>query len=56
MEVTTKLIESKYGQFFDSVVVNDELQDSCMQLFTTILQAQDEAQWVPAGWLSQEEP
>ncbi|XP_067117250.1 MAGUK p55 subfamily member 4 [Osmerus mordax] len=56
MEVTTKLIESKFGQFFDSVVVNDELQDSCMQLFTTILQAQDEAQWVPAGWMSPEEP
>uniref|UniRef100_A0A7N8XVH5 Membrane protein, palmitoylated 4b (MAGUK p55 subfamily member 4) n=1 Tax=Mastacembelus armatus TaxID=205130 RepID=A0A7N8XVH5_9TELE len=44
-------IESHNWQFFDHVIVNDELQDSCVQLLTAVRKAQDEPQWVPASWI-----
>lgn len=44
-------IECQYWQFFDHVIVNDELQDSCVQLLTAVNRAQDEPQWVPASWI-----
>uniref|UniRef100_A0AAZ1XXQ0 Membrane protein, palmitoylated 4a (MAGUK p55 subfamily member 4) n=1 Tax=Oreochromis aureus TaxID=47969 RepID=A0AAZ1XXQ0_OREAU len=42
--------ESKYKQFFDSVLVNDDLQDACIELCSIIQQAQDEPQWIPVSW------
>ncbi|XP_037542588.1 MAGUK p55 subfamily member 4-like [Nematolebias whitei] len=51
LEVTSQLIEAKYKQFFDSTVVNDDLQDACMQLCSIIQQAQTEPQWIPVSWL-----
>ncbi|XP_056145878.1 MAGUK p55 subfamily member 4 [Lampris incognitus] len=52
MEDSSRLIESKYRQFFDSIVVNDNLQDACMELFSVIQQAQNEPQWLPATWMA----
>uniref|UniRef100_A0A3Q3KDK5 Uncharacterized protein n=1 Tax=Monopterus albus TaxID=43700 RepID=A0A3Q3KDK5_MONAL len=51
MEEAARKIESHYWQFFDHVIVNDELQDSCVQLLTAVRKAQDEPQWVPASWI-----
>lgn len=51
MEEAARKIESHFGQFFDHVIVNDELQDSCVQLLTAVRRAQDEPQWVPASWI-----
>ncbi|XP_030606067.1 MAGUK p55 subfamily member 4 isoform X2 [Archocentrus centrarchus] len=51
MEEAARKIESNYWQFFDHVIVNDELQDSCVQLLTAVMKAQDEPQWVPASWI-----
>ncbi|KAJ8410135.1 hypothetical protein AAFF_G00211760 [Aldrovandia affinis] len=51
IEDSAKKMEHQYCQLFDNVIVNDGLQDSCVQLLTTIRRAQDEPQWVPASWL-----
>uniref|UniRef100_A0A8C7X524 MAGUK p55 scaffold protein 4, like n=1 Tax=Oryzias sinensis TaxID=183150 RepID=A0A8C7X524_9TELE len=51
MEEAARKIESQYWQFFDHILINDELQDSCVQLLTAVRQAQDEPQWVPASWI-----
>ncbi|KAJ8349898.1 hypothetical protein SKAU_G00250280 [Synaphobranchus kaupii] len=51
MEDAVRKMEHQYCQFFDHVIVNDRLQDSCVQLLTAIRRAQDEPQWVPASWL-----
>uniref|UniRef100_A0A3B5MJB0 Uncharacterized protein n=1 Tax=Xiphophorus couchianus TaxID=32473 RepID=A0A3B5MJB0_9TELE len=55
LEDTSQLIDAKYKQYFDSVVVNDDLQDACMQLCSIIQQAQNEPQWIPVSWLHGEE-
>lgn len=44
-------MEAQYWQFFDHVMVNEELQDSCVQLLTVVNKAQDEPQWVPSSWI-----
>ncbi|XP_068612718.1 MAGUK p55 subfamily member 4 [Brachionichthys hirsutus] len=51
MEESARKIEALYWQFFDHVIVNDELQDSCVQLLTAVKKAQDEPQWIPASWI-----
>uniref|UniRef100_A0A674EAX3 MAGUK p55 scaffold protein 4 n=1 Tax=Salmo trutta TaxID=8032 RepID=A0A674EAX3_SALTR len=51
MEEAARKMESQYCQFFDSVMVNDGLQDSCVQLLRAVRRAQDEPQWVPANWI-----
>ncbi|XP_013863479.1 MAGUK p55 subfamily member 4 [Austrofundulus limnaeus] len=51
LEETSLLIEAKYKQYFDSTVVNEDLQDACMQLCSLIQQAQNEPQWIPVSWL-----
>ncbi|XP_033471645.2 MAGUK p55 subfamily member 4 isoform X1 [Epinephelus lanceolatus] len=51
MEDAARKMESHFSQFFDYVFVNDELQDSCVQLLTAVRKAQDEPQWVPASWI-----
>ncbi|XP_040925768.1 MAGUK p55 subfamily member 4-like isoform X2 [Betta splendens] len=51
MEEAARKIESQYWQFFDNVIVNDELHDSCIQLLTVVRKAQDEPQWVPVSWI-----
>ncbi|XP_030642533.1 MAGUK p55 subfamily member 4 [Chanos chanos] len=56
IEESAWLLEMRYRQFFDCVIVNDTLQDACGQLSLAIQRAQEEAHWVPASWLSPDEP
>ncbi len=49
-------MEANYHQYFDCVIVNDDLQDSCMDLFTAIQHAQEEPQWIPASWFAPDHP
>ncbi|XP_069554220.1 MAGUK p55 subfamily member 4 [Brachyistius frenatus] len=51
IEDAARKMESHHSQFFDHVMVNEELQDSCDQLLTVVRKAQDEPQWVPASWI-----
>uniref|UniRef100_A0A8C6K8B3 MAGUK p55 scaffold protein 4 n=1 Tax=Nothobranchius furzeri TaxID=105023 RepID=A0A8C6K8B3_NOTFU len=51
MEEAARKMESQYRQYFDQVIINDELQDSCVQLLTAVRRSQDEPQWVPASWI-----
>ncbi|XP_056157384.1 MAGUK p55 subfamily member 4 [Lampris incognitus] len=51
MEDAARKMESHYFQFFDQVIVNDGLQDACVQLLTVVQRAQEEPQWVPAAWI-----
>uniref|UniRef100_A0A674J3H3 MAGUK p55 scaffold protein 4 n=1 Tax=Terrapene triunguis TaxID=2587831 RepID=A0A674J3H3_9SAUR len=51
MEDCAKKTEAQFGQFFDQVIVNDNLQEACVQLLSAVHQAQDEPQWVPATWI-----
>uniref|UniRef100_A0A8C4H3U4 Membrane protein, palmitoylated 4a (MAGUK p55 subfamily member 4) n=1 Tax=Dicentrarchus labrax TaxID=13489 RepID=A0A8C4H3U4_DICLA len=50
LEEVSLLIEAKYKQFFDGVLVNDDLQDTCMRLCSVIQEAQNEPQWMPVSW------
>uniref|UniRef100_A0A670IDM6 MAGUK p55 scaffold protein 4 n=1 Tax=Podarcis muralis TaxID=64176 RepID=A0A670IDM6_PODMU len=54
MEESAKKMEAQFGQFFDHVIVNDNLQEACMQLLSAVRRAQDEPQWVPATWICSE--
>lgn len=49
-------MEAKYRQYFDGVIVNDDLQDACMDLFMAIQHAQEEPQWIPASWFAPDRP
>ncbi|KAA8579639.1 hypothetical protein FQN60_006732 [Etheostoma spectabile] len=51
MEEAARKMESNFCQFFDHVIVNDDQQDSCVQLLAAARKAQDEPQWVPASWI-----
>ncbi|XP_041524523.1 MAGUK p55 subfamily member 4 [Microtus oregoni] len=52
MEDLAQKMESQFGQFFDHVIVNDNLQDACAQLLSAVQKAQEELQWVPEEWIS----
>ncbi|XP_053453855.1 MAGUK p55 subfamily member 4 [Nycticebus coucang] len=52
MEDLAQKMETQFGQFFDHVIVNDNLEDACAQLLSAIQKAQEEPQWVPATWIS----
>uniref|UniRef100_A0A452V8P8 MAGUK p55 subfamily member 4 n=1 Tax=Ursus maritimus TaxID=29073 RepID=A0A452V8P8_URSMA len=52
MEDLAQKMEAQFGQFFDHVIVNDNLQDACAQLLSAVQKAQEEPQWVPATWVS----
>ncbi|KAL6484570.1 hypothetical protein MHYP_G00066150 [Metynnis hypsauchen] len=55
IEEAARIMEAQYSQFFDCVIVNDRLQDTCMDLFAAIQHAQEEPQWIPAKWISFDE-
>nr|XP_046259707.1 MAGUK p55 subfamily member 4-like [Scatophagus argus] len=55
LEEASRLMEAKYKHFFDRVLVNDDLQDACMQLCSIIQEAQDEPQWIPVSWSRMQE-
>ncbi|KAM3917431.1 MAGUK p55 subfamily member 4 [Leptodactylus fuscus] len=51
IEEAAKMMEDQFSQFFDQVVVNDDLQSASVQLLSIIRRAQDEPQWIPAAWI-----
>nr|XP_023398807.1 LOW QUALITY PROTEIN: MAGUK p55 subfamily member 4 [Loxodonta africana] len=51
MEDLAQKMEAQFGQYFDHVIVNDNLQDACVQLLSVVRKAQEEPQWVPATWI-----
>ncbi|XP_042639883.1 MAGUK p55 subfamily member 4 isoform X5 [Tyto alba] len=51
MEDSAKKMETQFGQYFDQVIVNDNLQEASAQLLSAVHSAQDEPQWVPAVWI-----
>ncbi|XP_045703518.1 MAGUK p55 subfamily member 4 [Phyllostomus hastatus] len=52
IEDLAQKMETQFGQFFDHVIINDNLQDACAQLLSAVQKAQEEPQWVPATWVS----
>ncbi|XP_065606984.1 MAGUK p55 subfamily member 4 [Cyrtonyx montezumae] len=56
MEDSAKKMEAQFGQFFDQVIVNDNLQEASAQLLSAVHLAQDEPQWVPAVWICSDTP
>lgn len=50
LEEASRLMEVKYRHLFDRVLVNEDLHDSCMQLFSFMQEAQQEPQWIPVSW------
>lgn len=56
IEEASRTMEAKYRQYFDGVIVNDDLQDACMDLFMAIQHAQEEPQWIPASWFAPDRP
>ncbi|XP_071977323.1 MAGUK p55 subfamily member 4 isoform X2 [Engystomops pustulosus] len=51
IEESAKKMEEQFSQFFDQVLVNDDLQTASVQLLSIIRRAQDEPQWIPAAWI-----
>ncbi|XP_072275240.1 LOW QUALITY PROTEIN: MAGUK p55 subfamily member 4 [Pyxicephalus adspersus] len=51
IEEQAKKMEAQFGQYFDQVLVNDDLQSACIQLMSIVRRAQDEPQWIPASWI-----
>ncbi|XP_041432354.1 MAGUK p55 subfamily member 4 isoform X3 [Xenopus laevis] len=51
IEESAKKMEAQFSQFFDQVVVNDNLESATVQLISIIRRAQDEPQWIPASWI-----
>ncbi|KAK2495530.1 hypothetical protein MC885_017196 [Smutsia gigantea] len=48
MEDLAQKMETQFGQFFDHMIVNDNLQDASAQLLSEVQKAQEAPQWVPA--------
>ncbi|CAI9597436.1 unnamed protein product [Staurois parvus] len=51
IEESAKKMEAQFGQYFDQVLINDDLQSACVQLLSIVRRAQDEPQWIPAAWI-----
>ncbi|XP_062391130.1 MAGUK p55 subfamily member 4-like [Sardina pilchardus] len=56
MEQTSGRLETLYGHYFDRVLVNEDLRETCLQLFNLIQHAQEDRQWVPTAWTLPDEP
>lgn len=50
-DVSEKML-NYFGHLFDSTIVNDDLQDTRMQLLSVVNEVQAGSHWVPAAWLS----
>ncbi|XP_069790424.1 MAGUK p55 subfamily member 4-like [Narcine bancroftii] len=50
-DVSGKMLDY-FGHLFDSVIVNDELQDTRLQLLSVVKEAQAGSHWVPTAWLN----
>lgn len=54
LEETSKLIEAKYRQFFDAVLVNADLPEALLHLCSIVQHAQDKPHWVPVNWTGED--
>ncbi|XP_072115841.1 MAGUK p55 subfamily member 4-like [Mobula birostris] len=52
MQDVSEKILNYFGHLFDSVIVNDELDDTRLQLLSVVKEAQAGSHWVPAAWLN----
>lgn len=50
LEDTSRMLEVKYRHLFDRVLVNEDLHDCCMRLFSLIQESQQDPQWTPVSW------
>ncbi len=46
-------IEEIYGHYFDKIIRNADMDKTYLELYHTILQVQNEENWVPNSWLNQ---
>ncbi|CAL9698730.1 unnamed protein product [Knipowitschia caucasica] len=51
LEESAQKLELHFSQFFDHVVVNEELQEACAELRSAATRAQEQPQWVPSSWI-----
>ncbi|XP_072304452.1 MAGUK p55 subfamily member 4 [Eucyclogobius newberryi] len=51
LEDVAQKMELHFSQFFDDVVVNEDLQESCARVWSAATRAQEQPQWVPACWI-----
>lgn len=46
----SQIMENQYGQFFEKVIVNDDLTAAFNQLSQSLRKVETEAHWVPISW------
>lgn len=46
-------INSEFSHYFDSVVVNDDLQIACDYLLEVARRIEEEPQWVSSSWVEE---
>uniref|UniRef100_A0A3B4BH05 Uncharacterized protein n=1 Tax=Periophthalmus magnuspinnatus TaxID=409849 RepID=A0A3B4BH05_9GOBI len=51
LEDSARKLELHFSQFFDHVIINEDLQESCAQLLSAATRAQEQPQWVPTCWI-----
>ncbi|KAG9473361.1 hypothetical protein GDO78_016504, partial [Eleutherodactylus coqui] len=51
IEESAAKMEEQFSQFFNQVLVNDDLHSASVQLLSIVRRAQDEPQWIPAAWI-----
>ena len=48
---TAEKIERQYGQYFDQIIVNEDLQKAVNELSLAVHNLETEPLWVPASWV-----
>ena len=48
---TGREIEEIYGHFFDKIIRNADMDKTYQSLLETIIQVQNQENWVPTSWL-----
>ena len=51
MVANAQLLETRYGHYFDHVIVNDDIMVATSELVTVASRLELEPQWVPAAWV-----
>ena len=49
---TSERIEKQYGQYFDQIIVNEDLQKAANELSLAAHNVETEPLWVPAHWVT----
>ena len=48
---TSDRLEKQYGQYFDQIIINEDLQKAVNELRLAVHNLETEPQWVPASWV-----